>query len=90
MPWISFIVFILQGTWSEMFLSEIIVKRQHNTVRIAALIQMKIQKRKIYFLIGYTEEMLSQWLKCPVKLELQVVENSKDVIYKYIWILLQM
>ena len=29
--------------------------------------------------------MLSQWLKCPVKLELQVVQNPKDVIYKYIW-----
>jgi len=37
-----------------------------------------------YFLIGYTEEMLSQWLKCPVKLEIQVVANPKDVIYKYI------
>ena len=40
---------------------------------------------QVYFLIGYTEEMLSQWLKCPVKLELQVVQNPKDVIYKYIW-----
>ena len=39
---------------------------------------------QVYFLIGYTEEMLSQWLKCPVKLELQVVEDPKDVIYKYI------
>lgn len=74
----------VQGTWSEMFLSEIIVKRQHNTVRVSGLILKKIQTRKIYFLLGYTEEMLSLWLKCPVKLELQVVEDPKDVIYKYI------
>ncbi|XP_023322231.1 28S ribosomal protein S24, mitochondrial-like [Eurytemora carolleeae] len=79
-----FIRKFLKGTWSEMFLSEIIVKRQHNTVRVSGLILKKIQTRKIYFLLGYTEEMLSLWLKCPVKLELQVVEDPKDVIYKYI------
>lgn len=67
-----------------MFLSEIIIKRQHNTVRIAAIIHKNIQTRKIYFLLGYTEEMLSLWLKCPVKLELQVLGNPADVIYKYI------
>ena len=44
----------------------------------------QLTPRKIYFLIGYTEEMLSQWLKCPTKLELQLVENPKDVIYKYV------
>ena len=38
----------------------------------------------MYFLIGYSEEMLSFWLKCPVKLELQVVNDAKDVVYKYI------
>merc|ERR1711874_312255 len=27
----------LKGTWSAMFLSEIIIKRQHNTIRISAL-----------------------------------------------------
>ena len=79
-----FIIIFFKGTWSEMFLSEIIVKRQHNTVRVSGLILKKIQTRKIYFLLGYTEEMLSLWLMCPVKLELQVVENPKDVIYKYI------
>jgi len=79
-----FIRKFLKGTWTQMFLSEIIVKRQHNTIRVAALIKRSLQPQKVYFLIGYSEEMLSQWLKCPVKLELQVVENAKDVIYKYI------
>lgn len=79
-----FIRKFLKGTFSGMILSEIIVKRQHNTVRVSTLIKKNTVTSKIYFLIGYTEEMLSQWLKCPVKLELQVVENPKDVIYKYI------
>jgi len=79
-----FIRKFLKGTWSGMFLSEIIIKRQHNTVRVAALIKKNLMTRKVYFLIGYSEEMLGQWLKCPVKLELQVIDNPKDVIYKYI------
>ena len=79
-----FIRKFLKGTWSQMFLSEIIIKRQHNTIRIAALIKPLVIVRKIYFLIGYSEEMLSLWLKCPVKLELQVVDDPKKVVYKYI------
>jgi hypothetical protein len=68
-----------------MILSEIIVKRQHNMVRIAALLNhRRLRTRQIYFLIGYTEEMLSLWLKCPVKLEFQFLDNPKDVVYKYI------
>ena len=79
-----FIRKFLKGTWSGLFLSEIIIKRQHNTVRVAAIIKPINIIRKIYFLIGYSEEMLSLWLKCPVKLELQVVDNPKDVVYKYV------
>jgi Mitochondrial ribosome subunit S24 len=68
-----------------MILSEIIVKRQHNMVRIAALLNhRRLRTRQIYFLIGYTEEMLSLWLKCPVMLEFQFLDNPKDVVYKYI------
>ncbi len=42
------------------------------------------QPKVIYFLIGYSEELLSCWLKCPVKLELQTVESNEDVVFKYI------
>jgi hypothetical protein len=38
----------------------------------------------MYFLIGYTEELLSLWLKCPVRLELQTTSSDKDIVYKYI------
>lgn len=64
--------------------SEVIIKRQHNTIRIAALIRQAITPRKMYFLIGYTEELLSYWMQCPVTLELQTVGDKKDVVFKYI------
>jgi len=38
----------------------------------------------MYFLIGYTEELLSYWMQCPVTLELQTVGDRKDVVFKYI------
>ena len=79
-----FIRKFLKGTWSEMFLSEIIIKRQHNTIRVSALVKPTVVVRKLYFLIGYSEEMLGQWLKCPVKLELEIVNNPKSLVYKYV------
>ncbi len=80
-----FIRRFLHGTWPEHIASEVIIKRQHNLVRIAFLLsQQRLQARTVYFLIGYTEELLSYWLKCPVKLELQTVEYGEDAVYKYI------
>lgn len=74
----------MRGTWHNLFVSEIIVKRQHNIVRIAGIVYQGITQRKMYFLIGYTEELLAYWLQCPVKLELQTVADRKAVVYKYI------
>lgn len=78
-----FIRKFMVGTWHSLFLSEVIIKRQHNLIRIAGIISRSITARKMYFLIGYTEELLSYWLQCPVKLELQTAEKT-DVIFKYI------
>lgn len=79
-----FIRKFLTGTWHSLFVSEIIIKRQHNIIRIAGIVRQGISTRKMYFLIGYTEELLSFWLQCPIKLELQTVPEKKDVIFKYI------
>ena len=79
-----FIRKFMVGTWHFLFVSEVIIKRQHNMIRIAGLVKQSISARKMYFLIGYTEEMLSLWLQCPVKLELQTVPDAKSVVYKYI------
>lgn len=79
-----FIRRFVTGTWHNLFLSEVIIKRQYNLIRIAGIVHQSIQPRKMYFLIGYTEELLSYWLQCPVKLELQTVSERKDVVFKYI------
>ena len=64
--------------------SEIIVKRIHNTIRIAMIIYPKMSSTKILFLIGYTEELLSNWLKCMVKLELQVIKHPDEVVFTHV------
>jgi small subunit ribosomal protein S24 len=79
-----FIRKFMTGTWHSLVCSEVIIKRQHNHVRIAALIRQAINSRKMYFLIGYTEEMLAYWLQCPVTLELQTIADKREAIFKYI------
>ncbi|EDW24416.1 GL24137 [Drosophila persimilis] len=79
-----FIRKFITGTWHALVCSEIIIKRQHNTIRVASIIRQGISPRKMYFLIGYTEELLSYWMQCPVTLELQTVADKKDVVFKYI------
>lgn len=74
----------MTGTWHGLFVSEIIIKRQHNIIRIAGIVRQAISARKMYFLIGYCEEILSFWLQCPIKLELQSVSDPKAVVFKYI------
>ncbi|CAH0382137.1 unnamed protein product [Bemisia tabaci] len=80
----QFIRQFITGTWHNMFASEVIIKRQHNIIRIAGIISRMINPTKMYFLIGYSEEILSYWLQCPVKLELQTINDKSEVIYKYI------
>lgn len=77
-----FIRNFMTGTWHSLLASEIIIKRQHNLIRIAGIILRKINPIKVYFLTGYTEQLLSYWLHCPVKIELVSVEKKHDVIYK--------
>jgi len=79
-----FIRKFMSGTWHNLFLSEILIKRQANMIRIAGIVLRAVPARKMYFLIGYCEELLSYWLQCPVKLELQTVDDKKDVIFKYV------
>lgn len=79
-----FIRRFLTGTFHDLVCSEVIIKRQHNHIRVAAILRRGITARKMYFLIGYTEEMLAYWLQCPITLELQTVADRKETIFKYI------
>ena len=79
-----FIRKFMSGTWHNLFLSEVIIKRQLNMIRVSGIVARNVLPRKMYFLIGYTEEMLTNWLQCPVKLELQTTDSREDVVFKYI------
>ena len=81
-----FIRKFMQGTFPQTIMSEVMIKRQHNLIRVACLISRTsgLTQKKIYFLLGYSEELMSCFLKCPVKLELQSIESDSDVIFKYI------
>ncbi|XP_064619404.1 small ribosomal subunit protein uS3m-like isoform X2 [Lineus longissimus] len=79
-----FIRKFVEGTFPRLFQSQIIIKRRHNVVYIGGLVFQGISARKMYFLVGYTEELLSYFLKCPVKMEIQTVASRKDVVFKYI------
>lgn len=79
-----FIRKFMYGTWANLFASEIIIKRRLNMVVIAGIIKGNILPRKIYFLTGYTEELLSYLIKRPVKVEIQTLQRPDDMIFKYI------
>ncbi|GFS60504.1 28S ribosomal protein S24, mitochondrial [Trichonephila inaurata madagascariensis] len=72
------------GTWHRIFVSDVIIKRRHNLIVISGIIVQNLQVRKLYFLMGYTEEMLSYIFKCPVKMELQSTPERKDIVFKYV------
>ena len=79
-----FIRSFIYGTWHRLFLSEVIIKRRANTITIAGIVHRVISPRKLYWLIGYTEEILSLLLKCPVKVDIQTTEDKKALVYKYV------
>lgn len=72
------------GTFHNLVCSEVIIKRQFNHIRIAFISSRGISPRKLYFLIGYAEELLSYWLQCPITLEIQTIADKREVIFKYI------
>lgn len=76
----------MYGTFPQLLLSQVIIKRRYNMIYIGALVfrRAAIHPRKIYFLVGYTEELLSCLLSCPVKLEIQTVYSQEDVVFRYI------
>lgn len=79
-----FIRKFITGTFHSLVCSEVIIKRQFNHIRIAFLMRRGIPQNKTYFLIGYTEELLSNWMQCPITLEIQTITKQEDTIFKYI------
>ncbi|RMZ93800.1 CAAX prenyl protease 2, partial [Brachionus plicatilis] len=74
----------LYGTFQGLFASEILIKRKFNTINIGFLIKLPRQNysQKVYFLVGYAEELLSSWLKCVVKIQVQTIYNKNDLVFR--------
>ncbi|XP_028318881.1 small ribosomal subunit protein uS3m [Gouania willdenowi] len=68
------------GTFHGCLANEVVIKRRGNVIIVCALLLQKLAPRKFYFLIGYSELLLSFFYKCPVKLEVQTVAHK--VYYK--------
>eukprot|EP00112_Aurelia_sp_Birch-Aquarium-sp1_P012690 Seg2672.4 transcript_id=Seg2672.4/GoldUCD/mRNA.D3Y31 product="28S ribosomal protein S24-B mitochondrial" pseudo=true protein_id=Seg2672.4/GoldUCD/D3Y31 len=66
----------IQGTFYEMIVSDIIVKRRLNQIIISIFVNAKgTTVHKVYFLVGFAEKMLSHLLGCIVNMEVMSVSN---------------
>ena len=72
----------IYGTFHGCLSTDLIIKRRANQIIIVAIMLRNIAPQKFYFLIGYSEELLSNWFKCPVKMEIQITDDRP--IYKWI------
>ncbi|KAL6096446.1 mrps24 [Pungitius sinensis] len=70
------------GTFHGCLANELVIKRRGNVLLVCALMLQKLQPQKFYFLIGYSETILSHLYKCPVKLEVQTLQDK--AVYKYL------
>ncbi|XP_072310362.1 small ribosomal subunit protein uS3m [Eucyclogobius newberryi] len=70
------------GTFHGCLAAEIVIKRRGNVLIVCAVMIQKLPPQKFYFLIGYSESLLSHFYKCPVKLEIQTLQER--AVYKYI------
>ncbi|XP_003965473.1 small ribosomal subunit protein uS3m [Takifugu rubripes] len=70
------------GTFHGCLANEIVIKRRGNILIVCAMMLQKMQPSKFYFLIGYSESLLSHLYKCPVKLEIQTLQDKP--VYKYL------
>ncbi|KRX15853.1 28S ribosomal protein S24, mitochondrial [Trichinella nelsoni] len=75
---------MVRGIWPNLFASELVIKRRGNIIYLVGIVERKITSAKMYWLIGFTEELLSCLFKQPVKMELQTIADKQEIIMKYI------
>lgn len=74
----------IHGTWPKLLASDVIIKRRGNQILLNFMAVRMTSPMSMYFLVGYTEEILSYILKSVVRLEIQTIEDPNDLVYKYI------
>ncbi|XP_037122096.1 28S ribosomal protein S24, mitochondrial [Syngnathus acus] len=78
----AFIRRLMFGTFHGCLADELVIKRRGNALTVCALVLQKLPPQKFYFLIGYAESLLSHFYKCPVKLDVQTLQEKQ--VYKYL------
>ncbi|XP_077398671.1 small ribosomal subunit protein uS3m [Vanacampus margaritifer] len=78
----AFIRRLIFGTFHGCLADELVIKRRGNVLTVCALVLQKLPPHKIYFLIGYAESLLSHFYKCPVKMDVQTLQDKQ--VYKYL------
>lgn len=79
-----FIRKFLHGTWPEMLASDVVIKRRGNQININFVALRKFNPNKFYFVLGYSEEILSLILKCVVKIDVQTIAQPEEMTYMYV------
>ncbi|XP_043839010.1 28S ribosomal protein S24, mitochondrial [Dromiciops gliroides] len=72
----------LYGTFPGCLADQVVIKRRANQLVICLLLLQRMPPSKMYFLVGYSEALLSTFYKCPVTLCLQTVAHKP--VYKHI------
>ena len=78
-----FIRKFLHGTWPRLLVSDVIIKRRANQIFCSFIAVRDLKPSQFYFLIGYSEEIMSYVLKSTVRLEVQTCDNAEDLVYEY-------
>ena len=80
----QFIRRFLQGTFYRIIAGEVVIKRIYNSVEIIMFLKHPQQRGgQMHFLKGYSEKLLSAFLKCNVRLTMHKV-LEEDMQYKFI------
>lgn len=63
----------VQGVMHGFVQSQVVIKRKANRISLVFLVTKEVDIVKFYFLLGFTEKLLSELLGCMVKIEPQTV-----------------
>ncbi|XP_077354271.1 small ribosomal subunit protein uS3m [Festucalex cinctus] len=78
----AFVRRLMFGTFHGCLANDVVIKRRGNVLTVCALVLRKMPPHKFYFLIGYAESLLAHFYKCPVKLDVQTLQEKQ--VYKYL------
>lgn len=61
----------VEGVLHDFLKSEVVIKRKANRINLVFIVSKEGDLTKFYFLVGFTEKLLSELLGCVVKIEPQ-------------------